>query len=90
MNHWMFKCSDISLLVSRSMDEKLDLKTRIGIRLHLIVCHLCNSYRKQLLIIRKAVSKLESLEESEPEVTPLPDGAAQRIKNHLEQLAGDP
>jgi hypothetical protein len=86
INHWTFRCKDVSNLISRSMDEKLPLKFRIGIKFHLMMCHLCLNYKNQLNLIRKALLKLESDEESDIAVTRLPDEARQKIKEHLKKL----
>lgn len=84
-NHWMFRCRDVSLLISRSMDEELPLSTRIGIRLHIFVCYLCARYKKQTALIQKAFFKLGHPDDSENLITPLPDDAAQRIKQALRE-----
>ena len=86
--HNAIRCTRLSSTrrPSRSMDEKLALRTRIGIRLHLMVCHLCTTYRKQLLLIRKAINKLEMVSDPEPDITPLPDDAAKKIKAHLDSI----
>ena len=55
MNHWLFRCDDIAGLISRSMDETLSWRMRIGIRLHLIVCRWCTQYKKQLDLIHRAL-----------------------------------
>ena len=86
INHWTFRCKDVSELISRSMDEKLSLKIRMGIKFHLMMCHLCLKYKKQLDLIRKAVLKLESAEASDCAITRLPDEARQKIKKHLNKL----
>jgi hypothetical protein len=86
INHWTFRCKDVSELISRSMDEKLSLKIRIGIKFHLMMCHLCLKYKKQLDLIRKAVLKLENAEESGSAVTRLPDETRWKIKKHLKKL----
>ena len=83
INHWTFRCKDVSDLISRSMDEKLPIKIRMGIKFHLMMCRLCLNYKNQLNLIRKAILKLESAEESDGIITRLPDQARQKIKKHL-------
>ncbi len=68
------------------MDEKLPLKIRMGIKFHLMMCRLCLNYKNQLNLIRKAISKLESSEESDGAITRLPDPARQKIKKHLNKF----
>ncbi len=84
INHWMFKCKDISHLISRSMDQKLPLRIRIGIKFHLMMCHLCLRYKKQLELIHKAISKLDTDKEEHFPVTQLPDQTKEKIKMNLE------
>lgn len=86
MNHWMFKCEEISALISRSMDEDLGWWKRFGIWFHLKMCHLCAAYKDQLQIISQAIAKVES-HTTEPEgMTRLPKDAAESIKSHLKEL----
>ena len=87
MNHWVFKCKDISLLISKSMDKKLSLKHRMGIRFHLMMCDLCRRYKSQLDLIRKAVFLVANSEKTEDDfITPLPDKSKSKIKKHLDSL----
>jgi len=86
INHWTFRCKDVSDLISRSMDEKLPVKIRMGIKFHLMMCRLCSNYKNQLILIRRAISKLENPEESDDAITRLPDQARQKIKKHLNKF----
>ena len=83
INHWMFKCKDISHLISRSMDQKLPLRIRIGIRFHLMMCNLCLRYKKQLELIHKTISKFDTDKEELFPVTQLPDLTKEKIKRIL-------
>jgi hypothetical protein len=58
----------------------------MGIKFHLMMCHLCLNYKNQLDLIRKAILKLEIDKESENNITHLPDQARRKIKNHLKNL----
>jgi len=49
----MMKCEEVSKLVSQSLDRRLPLHQRIGIRLHLMMCKLCTQNFLQLLDLRK-------------------------------------
>jgi len=79
----MFKCKDISHLISRSMDQKLPLRIRIGIRFHLMMCNLCLRYKKQLELIHKTISKFDTDKEELFPVTQLPDLTKEKIKRIL-------
>lgn len=51
MKNWMFKCQDVSRLISESLDRKMTLQERMGIRMHLMMCHLCRRHKRQLEFI---------------------------------------
>ena len=55
MNHWMFKCKEVTRLVSESLDRKLPLYQRIGIRIHLLMCEFCSRFKKQLLFLHETI-----------------------------------
>ena len=57
INHWMFKCSEVTRLISKSMDQKLPISQRIGIRIHLAMCRYCSLYKKQLELLRKIIGQ---------------------------------
>ena len=54
MFHWMFNCREVTRLVSESLDRKLPLSERIGVRIHLLMCKLCPEAKKQMLFLREA------------------------------------
>ncbi len=84
MNHWMFKCKDVSHLISRSMDQKLPLRIRLGIKFHLMMCDLCLRYKNQLELIHKAISKMETEREDKNTYKHLPDKVKKTIKKNLD------
>ncbi len=81
MRHWIFSCKQISRLISESMDRRLPLSTRMGIRFHLMMCTLCRRYRKQLLFIRSLLQTNKTDEEFFCQS--LPDDARKRIAKKL-------
>ncbi len=54
----MFSCKDVTRLVSESMDRSLPLGTRMGVRLHLLMCRFCARYERQLRLIRETARHL--------------------------------
>jgi predicted anti-sigma-YlaC factor YlaD len=56
----MLNCKQVSDLISRSLDEKLTLRQRFGVGLHLIRCAICRRYEQQLKFLRTAARKLAS------------------------------
>ncbi len=83
MRHWIFSCKKISLLISESMDWKLPLYRRLGIKLHLMMCYLCRRYKKQLLFIHSILQTEKKIEEIDS--ASLSPEAKERIKKRLEQ-----
>ncbi len=83
MRHWIFSCKKISLLISESMDWKLPLYRRLGIKLHLMMCYLCRRYKKQLLFIHSILQTEKKIEEIDS--ASLSPEARERIKKRLEQ-----
>lgn len=53
----MRRCREISLLVSRSQDEKLDFRNRLAMRLHLLVCRHCANFARQLGVLGRIAKK---------------------------------
>ncbi len=87
INHWIFKCQDISHLISRSKDERLSLKHRMGIKFHLMMCNLCRRYKEQLDLIQKAITLVtDPKKTSDVFITPLPDKSKEKIKKHINSL----
>ncbi|MEA3435252.1 MAG: zf-HC2 domain-containing protein [Thermodesulfobacteriota bacterium] len=76
----MHNCKEITRLVSESLDRKLPLHQRMGIRVHLLMCKFCSRYKKQLLILREAMRLQERyLEDTGASIT-LSSEARERIK----------
>lgn len=80
INHWMFRCKDITELISQSYDEKLPLHIRVGIKFHLMMCHLCARYKAQLDLIQGAMESLASAEHFPP-AKKLPDEVRDRLNS---------
>jgi Putative zinc-finger len=79
----MPSCRDVSELVSRAMDERLSLRKRLSIRLHLSMCSLCRRYEKQLRLLRQATQHYADPEENEVEASLSPEAKA-RLEKALE------
>jgi len=55
----MLSCKQTTQLVSNSMDQKLSLAQRIGLKLHLLICHYCRNYTRHLRFISRAAKKFD-------------------------------
>jgi hypothetical protein len=78
-------CSEISELVSLSLDRELPFDKRLAVKSHLLYCKACRRFRGQLLSLRSALAQLSSDAtgaelENIPRLTPQ---ARDRIKRAL-------
>jgi len=80
MIHWMFTCKEVSKKVSLSMDASLPAHHRLMITLPLLMCKYCNRFRKQLLIIRKAVRIEKPAADDSCQTASLSKATRERIK----------
>lgn len=53
----MLSCREATRLISSGMDRPLPIWKRISLRVHVLICTLCERYRRQLLFIRNAVRR---------------------------------
>jgi len=60
MNHWMFRCKDISRKVSLGMDAGLPYHERLAVEFHLIMCRYCARFRKQLRQLREISGQIDT------------------------------
>ena len=83
MKHWMFKCNEVSRVISDSMDRALPLHHRMFIRIHIMMCKYCARFRRQLMTLREAARSMDlSLEQVDASIT-LPTKARERIKKAI-------
>ena len=90
MNHWMFKCKEVTRMVSESLDRKLPLYQRIGVRKHLLMCKFCSRFKKQLLFLRETI-RLHVERGNDTELsTKLPPEARERIRKSIQNNSFKP
>jgi hypothetical protein len=83
MKHWMFNCKKVTHLVSESLDRKLSLYQRMGMRIHLMMCKFCSRYQEQLLFLRKT-ARLYSESSEDPDLSiELSSEVGKRIKESM-------
>jgi len=79
----MLSCNDISALVSRAQDRRLSWGERLAVRLHLLICHGCRQFARQLRFLRVAGGYFRDHDlESHLDIG-LPDTARDRIAKHI-------
>jgi predicted anti-sigma-YlaC factor YlaD len=52
-------CEESTFLLSKRQHEKLSLKENINIKIHLLTCHACRSFVKQINFLSKCINKLK-------------------------------
>jgi len=50
----MLTCKETAELVSKEVDDRLSLKERLDLRLHLMMCRGCRNYRSNVRFLRRA------------------------------------
>ena len=78
---WMLHCDKVSKYVSDSMDRKLSIWQRLGVRMHLLMCGHCARFTQQLLLIRRLSRK----EVDDYPQQPLDEAVKNNIKNLLKK-----
>ena len=80
-------CRDAARLLSESMDRRLPLAERVGLRVHLLLCGLCRRYGRQLVFLRRLVDVFTKRVEAPapPAASELSPEARARIRERLER-----
>ena len=83
MSYLMFNCKEVTRLVSDSLDRKLPIHQRTGIRLHLFMCKFCTRYQQQLMFLRKILRSSAMYDEDTETYIAITHEALKRIKHFL-------
>lgn len=57
---WAYSCKKVAELISRSLDEPLDLIDRIRMRMHVSLCGNCRNVKQQLTELQALTAHLYS------------------------------
>jgi predicted anti-sigma-YlaC factor YlaD len=80
----MLTCKEVSELVSQSLDRKLSLRERLGVRVHLLVCNACDRFAAQMRFLRAAARRFRELPPEDDTGVRLSDAARGRIRRRLD------
>ena len=84
------RCKESVVLISAAQDRPLTRTERWALHLHLLICHPCRTYRRQLArlreLARRAIERLESGQDL-PGLA-LSDEARQRLRRTVEEAGG--
>ncbi len=84
----MLSCKDASRLASQSQDRQLALSEKIGLRLHMWICHNCRTFLRQLQMIRHTCQGVEKSEQMHVHAAVLSPHAKTRISQELASKQG--
>ena len=81
----MLTCSDVSKLVSESLEQRLPRRKRIAVWAHNVLCRFCFGFARQLRLLDRAIRDHPERLEPDPASSDgrLSDDARERIKSIL-------
>ena len=53
----MYSCKEVTELISRSHDQNLGLRQKLGLYIHLSMCKLCSQHKKQMAFLKQLLDK---------------------------------
>lgn len=83
MSRHMIACDEASFLISLREDRKLGFGQWIQLKMHLLSCHLCRKYARQILELSHSMEKYREGCEHEPCSHHLSTEAGARIDKEL-------
>jgi hypothetical protein len=84
----MMNCKEISRLASERFDRELGLLERMRFRMHVMMCHHCWRYARQLVFLRRAIRRLAAARAARgPGLSP---EARDRIARRLDTATHNP
>jgi len=78
----MLSCKEVTLLASKALDTRLSWQERWAVRLHLLYCHGCRQFRKQIEFLRRVARRPEATSAGNSR---LPESARTRIRSTLQR-----
>jgi len=83
----MLTCKETAELVSKSMDQRISIWTRIKLKMHLKACSMCLKYSKQLQkiqeVLKKSSDQIWEFMDGSP--TAMPEPVRARIKARVDE-----
>lgn len=80
----MRSCKDTARLLSDARDQPLPFMTRMGLRMHLLMCHLCRRYNHQLDVIETVAAGYAASAEEAESPTLSPEARARIVESLAE------
>lgn len=77
------RCVEMTRLISRSMDARLPIATRLRMRLHYLICVWCARYLKQIQFIHDHAGELDAGRSDNARLPKLSDAARNRLRQSI-------
>lgn len=79
--HLLFlSCLRASELIEKDLHLKLELREKLQLKLHKLMCHTCNRYGKHSMLIEKGIQDLQKKEAISIDFKKLEEGIILKIK----------
>lgn len=83
----MLTCKEATQLASKGLDEKLTVRERFSLWLHLAMCRLCRHYVRNILKLHRLMQKAgQAGKELLPESVRLSGNSRERIEKKLREV----
>lgn len=77
----MLSCKDANRLTSESLDRRLSLRARLGLRVHLLMCSGCRTASRQMMALDGLIrGGFAGDRDSRPPSTPTEPEARERVR----------
>lgn len=83
MSKRMIACDEASYLISLREEKKLGFSARWKLKMHLLTCHICRKYARQIEEMQRTMKKYRDACSQESCSHHLPDGAGARMEKEL-------
>lgn len=85
MSKRMIACDEATFLISYSKDNKLGMMKWMSLKMHLLSCHLCRKYARQIEELDKTLSEYRVKAQTEPLHHHLTEECCGKMKQALEE-----
>lgn len=86
MGRSLMSCKDVSLLISLGEDQRLTVRERMMLRIHLFFCEACSRFKTQVRFVDKAMTEyLRGQSGPKKEAPVLSEEARNRIRRAMDE-----
>lgn len=82
----MMSCKDMSELISLAQDQRLSIRQKMMLRMHLFFCEACSRFDKQIRFLNRAMENyVQNHSSGDDTKKSLPEDAKERIRRALDE-----